>query len=181
MNEKELKRISKFLSYVLRHQPDSIGISLNEQGWTSTTTLLEQMSLQGKKVNLEGLKEVVEKNNKQRFSFNEDLSMIRANQGHSVSLDLGYSAIEPPGVLYHGTATRFIDSIQKTGLEKRNRHHVHLSAETATAKNVGQRHGKVIILDVHAKEMHEAGYKFFISENGVWLTDHVPTDYIDFP
>ncbi len=181
MTDKQLKNISKFLSLVLRHRPEVIGIKLNEQGWVGVDELLEKLKAKGKNISLEQLEEVVKNNNKKRFAFNEDKTLIRANQGHSISLDLGYEAVEPPRSLYHGTATRFLDSIQKTGLEKRNRHHVHLSEELDTATNVGGRHGKVVVLIIDAEQMHKDGFKFFVSENGVWLTDHVPTQYILFP
>ncbi len=181
MNDKQIKNISKFLSLVLRHKPETIGIELDDQGWVSTEELLDKLSNKNKQISMDELIEVVDKNNKKRFSFNEDKSMIRASQGHSLKLDLGYSPVEPPEFLYHGTATRFLDGIKKTGLEKRNRHQVHLSLELGTAKSVGQRHGKAIILTVRSKEMHEAGFKFYVSANDVWLTDAVPTTYIDFP
>ncbi len=182
MKEKDrLKRKSKFLSLVLRHKPEVIGISMDEQGWVDVSELLEKLDANGRSMSMEELEEVVAKNDKKRFAFNEDHSRIRASQGHSLDLELGYSPSEPPNELYHGTATRFIDSIRKSGLEKRNRHHVHLSANLNTAKDVGGRHGKPVILIVKAKEMQEAGFKFFVSENAVWLTDNVPVDYIVFP
>ncbi len=126
------------------------------------------------------LEEVVANNNKKRFAFSEDGSRIRANQGHSIQIKLGYEAVEPPNFLYHGTATRFLESIEEGGLKKMKRHHVHLSQQKDTATSVGQRHGKVVVLVVKAKEMHEAGHEFFVSENGVWLTDNVPVAFIEF-
>ncbi|MGK0387663.1 MAG: putative RNA 2'-phosphotransferase [Maribacter sp.] len=180
MQNKHVKNISKFLSLVLRHKPQVIGLNLDKQGWTSVEELLEKLTTHKKGITMSELEWIVENNNKKRFAFNEDKTRIRANQGHSLTLDLGYEAVEPPEFLYHGTATRFIDSIKKTGLEKRNRYHLHLSQELDTATSVGGRHGKSIILIIKSKEMHQAGHDFFVSENGVWLTDHVPLNFIDF-
>ena len=172
-----LKNISKFLSLVLRHKPEKIGLELDQQGWAKTQELLDKIP----HLTLKLLQEVVETNNKKRFAFNEDGSKIRASQGHSITVDLGYPPSEPPALLYHGTATRFVTSIQEKGLLKRNRQHLHLSKDLDTATNVGQRHGKVVILTVDSGKMYKDGYNFFISENGVWLTDHVPVDYLIFP
>lgn len=181
MKDNSVKNISKFLSLILRHKPETIQLKLDEQGWADVDLLLEKLELKGKGISFEELEWVVENNNKKRFAFSEDKTKIRASQGHSLKLDLGYTAVEPPEYLFHGTATRFLESIQKTGLEKRNRHHVHLSQELDTASSVGKRHGKLVILEVKSKEMYEAGYEFFVSKNGVWLTDHVPVDFINFP
>lgn len=175
---KNIIKLSKFLSLVLRHQPKVIGIELDENGWTNVQQLIQKMNNYGKTINLKTLKEVVENNDKKRFAFDERGTRIRANQGHSIQIDLGYTAQEPPEILYHGTATRFLTSIYQTGLQKRNRHHVHLSADLDTASKVGKRHGKLVILEVIAKQMRQAGHEFFISENGVWLTDHVPVQYL---
>ena len=172
-----LKNISKFLSLVLRHKPEKIGLELDQQGWAKTQELLDKIP----HLTLKLLQEVVETNNKKRFAFNEDGSKMRASQGHSITVDLGYPPSEPPALLYHGTATRFVTSIQEKGLLKRNRQHLHLSKDLDTATNVGQRHGKVVILTVDSGKMYKDGYNFFISENGVWLTDHVPVDYLIFP
>lgn len=178
IDEKLHTKLSKFLSLVLRHKPETIGISLSEQGWVDTKSLIEKMNEYGKQIDLETLSFIVEINNKKRFGFNEDKSKIRANQGHSLNIDLGYVQKTPPDVLYHGTAQKYINSIFKIGLKKRNRHHVHLSEEIETAYKVGQRHGKPVILKVLAKQMHEDGFKFFESENKVWLTDNVPVKYL---
>lgn len=172
-------QLSKFLSYVLRHNPDSIGLTLDAQGWASVDDLMARAENEGKRFSIEQLREVVETNNKQRFRFSADQQRIRANQGHSIQIDLGLEPIQPPEVLYHGTATRFLDSIQKDGLQARNRHHVHLSKDLETATQVGKRHGKVVILQVAAGEMHADGHQFFCSENGVWLTAQVHPDYFD--
>jgi putative RNA 2'-phosphotransferase len=176
--EKENIRISKFLSLVLRHQPETINIQLDANGWTDIDFLLEKMNEHGFVINKDILRHVVETNSKKRFALSEDGRKIRASQGHSVEVELGYQPQKPPAILYHGTAETSIASIFKTGLEKRSRHHVHLSAEEATAINVGQRYGKPVVLKVHAEEMVQAGFQFYLSENGVWLTDHVPVNYI---
>lgn len=181
MNHKELVRRSKFLSLVLRHQPQKINIQLDEQGWVDTDVLLAALAKNRVRLSLEELEEVVANNNKKRFAFNEDKTRIRASQGHSVSIDLGYRPISPPQWLFHGTATRFIDSIREKGLIKGKRHHVHLSADLETATRVGGRHGKVVVLLVESKKMEADGFEFFQSENGVWLTDHVPLRYLVFP
>jgi len=181
MHPKTIKKVSKFLSLILRHKPEAIGIQLDRQGWANTEELIRKMSAKGTRVDRTLLEEVVAQNNKKRFSFNADGTKIRANQGHSIQIDLGLEAVEPPEFLYHGTATRFLDSIRQSGLEKRSRQHVHLSKDKATAINVGGRHGKPVILIVEAGKMHKAGYSFFISKNGVWLTDNVPVTYLQFP
>lgn len=170
--------LGKFLSLVLRHKPETIGLQLDVNGWTEVQTLLDKMNDHGKKINFQTLVEIVENNGKQRYAFDEKRSRIRANQGHSIAINLGYQPVEPPEVLFHGTASRFLDSIFATGLEKRARHHVHLSPDRDTAVNVGQRHGKPVVLQVLASEMHGAGFEFFKSENGVWLTDVVPVRYL---
>ena len=180
MTKKELTKKSKFLSLVLRHRPELIGIQLDEQAWVSVDELIQKCNAYGKKYDLPSLQYIVEINNKKRFAFSDDGKRIRANQGHSIKIDLGYKAKQPPQFLYHGTATRFISSISQQGLHKRNRHHVHLTDNIKTAKQVGQRHGKPVVLIVKAQEMYEAGIEFFLSENGVWLTDHVAVEYLDF-
>ncbi len=181
MNTKQLTKHSKFLSYILRHNPKAIDLTLDAQGWADVEELMMKANQSGKRFTFPILEEVVANNNKKRFAFNEDKTKIRANQGHSLRIDLGYTPVEPPEILYHGTATRFINSIRKKGLIKGSRHHVHLSEDVATAKAVGARHGVPVILKVKAKEMHKAGLHFYKSENGVWLTEHVPTSYLQFP
>ena len=166
------------MSYVLRHAPEEINLELNTEGWAETDQLLLKMNARGYDIDKETLIEVVAQNAKKRFAFNDDKSMIRANQGHSIQIDHGFEAVMPPDILYHGTATKSVDSILKSGIEKRGRHHVHLSADIDTAKQVGQRHGKVVILEVLALEMHQSGHVFYLSENKVWLTDSVPTQYL---
>ncbi len=178
MNKVQLKKLSKKLSYVLRHHPDSIGIQLGEQGWVKVIMLLEGFKKSGRIISVAMLEEIVEENDKQRFEFSEDRQSIRARQGHSIDIDLGYEAAVPPDVLYHGTATRFLDSIMQQGLIKANRHHVHLSTNKETMLAVGQRHGKPVLLAIDAKQMLSDGYEFFITGNNVWLTDHVPPKYL---
>jgi len=176
--EKDYINLSKFLSLVLRHKPQTIGIELDANGWTSVETLILKMNQSGKKIDFEILQEIVRTNNKKRYAFNDDLTMIRASQGHSVDVDLGYTPKMPPSILYHGTADKFVDSILKYGLQKRNRHHVHLSLDIETAIKVGQRHGKPVVFEVLADKMNVAGFKFFESDNGVWLCDEVPTEFL---
>jgi putative RNA 2'-phosphotransferase len=171
-------RISKFLSLVLRHQPEMIGLNLDQAGWASATQLIEAARLRGFDFTLEELQNVVDGNDKKRFSLSEDGLLIRANQGHSVKVELGYAPTAPPEILYHGTAERFLTSIKQRGLIKGKRHHVHLSADVDTATKVGRRHGKPVVLRIEAWLMHRDGYVFYISANGVWLTEHVPVQYL---
>ena len=178
MDTSQLKRHSKFLSLVLRHKPEVLSLQLDPQGWISVDTLLQAMQQNGRRLQRNDLETIVAENNKQRFMFSEDGQMIRARQGHSIKVDLGYETAVPPQTLYHGTATRFVDSIWKQGLIKGNRHHVHLSADLATARQVGGRHGKPYIFTVRSEEMAQAGFEFFVTGNGVWLVEHVPTDYL---
>ncbi len=176
--EKEIVRLSKFLSLVLRHQPEKISIALDENGWTEVTTLMQQANKNGVKLSWEILELVVQTNSKKRFAFNADKTKIRASQGHSVEVNLNYSPQKPPAILYHGTSERSLHSILATGLHKQNRHHVHLSSDVGTALNVGQRHGKPVVLRVAAEAMAQNGYLFYLSENQVWLTEQVPTEYL---
>jgi putative RNA 2'-phosphotransferase len=178
LTEKEATRLSKFLSLVLRHQPESIGMELDQQGWVNVKELLDKARKNGRDLTIESLSFIVENNAKKRFEFSANLQKIRASQGHSVEVDLGYTPQTPPDILYHGTASRFIDPIVRTGLEKRSRQQVHLSKDVETAVSVGQRHGKPAILTVLSKEMYQAGYDFFLSANGVWLTDAVPVQFL---
>lgn len=177
-NHDKLTSISKFISLVLRHQPEHIGLTLDSAGWADVSELLAKAAAAGRPIRPEVLREVVETNDKQRFAFSEDGRRIRANQGHSIDVELGLPPLEPPPQLYHGTATRFLDAILRDGLHKRARHHVHLSAELATATAVGQRHGRVVVLVVDAAGMRRQGHDFYRSANGVWLTDHVPPRYL---
>lgn len=176
---KNIIKISKFMSFVLRHQPELIGLAPDEQGWVSVQDLIEKAQTKGIILDLELLKEVVENNEKKRFAFKEDFTYIRANQGHSITVNLGYQPTTPPPILYHGTADKYLEEILEEGLQKRSRHHVHLSVDVETAKKVGSRHGKPIILKINANAMFEAGMLFYVSENGVWLTDEVPIAFIE--
>ncbi len=169
---------SKFLSLILRHQPDAAGITLDVQGWADVPSLLRGMQAAGHPVDMAMLEEIVRTDNKQRYSFNETHTRIRANQGHSVQVDLGLVPTAPPEILWHGTATRFLESIMAQGLLPGSRQFVHLSKDADTAKTVGQRHGKPVILTVRAGDMHRAGLRFYQSENGVWLTKNVPPAYL---
>ncbi|MDM1763737.1 MULTISPECIES: RNA 2'-phosphotransferase [unclassified Acinetobacter] len=179
MNEKILRQRSKFLSLVLRHQPETIGIQLDAEGWTDVSNLLQQMIKHRNPLKLQELIEVVENNDKKRFQLSEDHSKIRAVQGHSTQqVQREYIAMTPPDILYHGTATRFVDTILEQGLIAGQRHHVHLSADLITATKVGQRHGKVVIFRVNTQQMQQDGFKFYQAENGVWLTEKVPSHYL---
>jgi len=174
MNRDNIKKVSKFLSLLLRHKPETIGLKLDKNGWADIDELIEK----SKKIKLTRalIDEVVADNDKQRFIIEGD--KIRANQGHSIKVDMEFKAVTPPDTLFHGTATRFLESIMETGLSKQKRQHVHLSKNIETATAVGKRHGKVVILEVDAKNMSEEGYEFYLSENGVWLTDNVPVNYL---
>lgn len=173
-------KISKFLSLVLRHQPEKIGLQLDAAGWVSVAELLAACKAHGQTLTLAQLQEIVVENDKQRFAFSADGTQIRANQGHSLEVELGYAPTTPPAQLYHGTAQRFLASIKTQGLRKGQRHHVHLSADSATALKVGQRHGKPVVLTVNSAAMQQAGLVFYLSTNGVWLTEHVPSAYLAF-
>jgi putative RNA 2'-phosphotransferase len=174
MSKKNIKKISKFLSLILRHEPQIIGLILDKNGWAEIDEIIEKSS--ELVLTRELINEVVIQNEKQRFTIEGD--KIRANQGHSIDVDLEFKAVTPPDMLYHGTATRFLDSIMKTGLSKQQRQYVHLSEALETAINVGKRHGKVVVLEVDARKMFEEGYEFYLSENGVWLTDVVPLEFL---
>jgi len=168
---------SKFMSYVLRHRPQAIGLHLDEQGWASVDELIKTAVSHGKPLTRTIIEEVVAKNNKKRFAFSADGTKIRASQGHSIPIDLGLTAVNPPHFLFHGTATKFMTSITQQGLKPRRRHHVHLSVDYETAVNVGSRHGTPIVLQVDAARMVADGFEFYLSENRVWLTDTVAPEY----
>ena len=181
MTEKETIRASKFLSLVLRHEPERVGLKLGDAGWVGVKELLEAVNRHGVSLRIDQLKHVVATSDKKRFAFSEDGLRIRASQGHSVEIDLQYPPQEPPEILYHGTAVRFLDSIRLNGLQKMERHDVHLSAETKLTVQVGSRHGNPALLTIRAGDMHKAGFVFRCSANGVWLVDHVPPQFIQFP
>ena len=174
------KEISKFLSYVLRHAPDSIGLSLDANGWAEVDDLLAKANAAGRRIDLAMLQAVVAENDKRRFTLSEDGRRIRAAQGHSIAVDLDLEPIEPPPRLYHGTATRNLDAILAEGLKPGRRQQVHLSLDPETARKVGERHGKPAVLSVDAAAMHQDGHRFFRADNGVWLTDSVPARYLSF-
>ena len=174
-------RISKFLSLVLRHDPARLGITLDSAGWTDVAALLEACVAHGVAFTRDQLVDVVATSDKQRFALSSDGTRIRANQGHSVEVELELAPATPPAVLYHGTIARFLPSIREHGLLKGLRHHVHLSADLATAKHVGGRRGKPVVLTVRAADMVAARHAFFVSQNGVWLTEHVPAEYLELP
>lgn len=178
INKKLHTKLSKFLSLVLRHKPEIIGIELDKNGWTDVDSLIAKMNKHGKSIDRETLNFIVKTNDKKRFAFNKEQDKIRASQGHSIDIELGYKTKKPPEILFHGTSQKSVDSIFEKGLEKRNRHHVHLSADIETAFKVGQRHGKPIVIEVLSRQMYKDGFNFFVSENGVWLTEKVPVKYL---
>jgi putative RNA 2'-phosphotransferase len=173
------KDISKLLSLVLRHKPEVLGIQLDQNGWVEVDFLLEKLKGKSPEMNFERLEQIVITNEKQRFAFNEDLTKIRANQGHSVQVDVQLKPQLPPEFLYHGTVDKFLDGIRVEGLKKGSRLHVHLSKDLETAARVGSRRGKPVILVVRSREMATAGHSFYLSENGVWLCDAVPFEFIE--
>jgi putative RNA 2'-phosphotransferase len=178
MHPSRLVRVSKFLSRHLRHAPQDLGLELQPGGWVNVDDLLAGCARAGMRLSWAELEEVVEENDKQRFSFDESGERIRANQGHSVVVDLQLEPVPPPAVLYHGTSTDKMALLLRTGLSKMKRHHVHLSETVETARKVGARHGKPVVLVVDAAGMSAAGLLFYRSANGVWLADAVPPDYL---
>ncbi len=179
--EKPLVRLSKFLSLVLRHHPERIGLQLDDAGWADIDELLQKARLAGVPLTSESLHQVVEQNNKQRFLISPSGQKIRANQGHSIAVDLKLAPTSAPDLLYHGTARHFLDSIRCQGLTARRRNHVHLSGDPETAFTVGKRHGEPVVLAIRASAMERTGLLFYRSANGVWLTEAVPVSYIIFP
>ncbi len=173
-----LEKTSKFLSLILRHQPDKIGLTLDKAGWASTAELVAKAQAAGVALTAAQVQEIVATNDKQRFELSPDGERIRASQGHSLQVDLGLAPQTPPDRLYHGTTLRFLGSILREGLKRQGRQHVHLSVDIATATKVGQRHGKPIVLEVDTGLMHKNGFVFFLSENNVWLTEDVPPQYL---
>lgn len=171
-------QISKFLSYILRHKPDAIGLAVDRHGWASIDELIEKGNAAGTQFGREDLLRVVEISDKKRFSVSADGLRIRAAQGHSISVELGLPPQKPPPTLYHGTTTRFVESILSEGLKPQARQQVHLSADKATALRVGQRHGQPASLKIEALRMHAQGFKFFLADNGVWLTGQVPPEFL---
>lgn len=177
--DRRLVELSKWLSWALRHDPTAAGITLDAEGWVSIGALLAAAESQGRGMSRAELERIVETSDKKRFAIDGDGTAIRANQGHSVAVDLGLEPQVPPDVLFHGTADRFVEAILREGLRKQARHHVHLSADRATAAAVGTRHGRLIVLLVDARGMHGDGHRFYRSANGVWLADAVPAAYLE--
>lgn len=174
----DIVKVSKFLSLVLRHKPEEIGLTLDENGWADVEELIRLINQAGSRLTRPLLERVVAENDKKRFAFSDDGLRIRASQGHSIEVDLALVPQVPPELLYHGTATRFLDSIRETGLVAGKRQHVHLSLDLETASKVGKRHGRLHLLTIRAGEMHRDGRLFYCSANGVWLTELVPLEYI---
>ena len=173
-----LKDTSKYMSLILRHKPEVIGISLDEHGWANVDELIAGIA-KTNDFNMDILEEIVRTDEKQRYSFNEDKTLIRANQGHSIPVDVELDEVEPPETLWHGTGEKYVASIDVQGLIPKSRLYVHLSKDSDTATKVGRRHGKPVLYIVKAGEMYKDGYKFFLSKNGVWLTKEVPVKYLE--
>ncbi len=173
-----LTKTSKYLSMILRHRPEAAGICLDEHGWARVDELIAGIR-KTQKFNMEMLEEIVRTDNKQRYSFNEDRTLIRANQGHSIPVDVELPVTEPPEILWHGTGQKYVESIDRKGLLPKGRLYVHLSKDTETAVKVGSRHGKPVVYRVKSAEMAADGYLFYRSVNGVWLTKEVPVQYLE--
>lgn len=169
-----MEKLSRYLSLILRHKPEVIGITLDSHGWAKVSEIINGVS----ELDFETLEKIVETDEKQRYSFNEDKTLIRANQGHSVKVDVGLLEIKPPDVLYHGTAKKYENGIDEGGLKPKSRLYVHLSFDLETAEKVGKRHGDLLIYVVDCKQMYQDGYKFYKSLNEVWLTEEVPSRYL---
>lgn len=178
IKEKRKTEISKFLSFVLRHKPETINLTLEENGWISVFKLLEACADAGQKFTIKELREIVETNDKKRFSFNETGEKIRANQGHSTSININFEKKTPPPFLYHGTAERNVAAILENGLKKMSRHHVHLSSDKETAQKVGMRYGKPVIFEIETARMISENFEFFVSTNGVWLVEYIPPRFL---
>ena len=173
----DLTRTSRYISLVLRHKPEEAGITLDEHGWADVSELIAGVN-RTHPLTMELLDEIVRTDEKRRYSFNEDRTLIRANQGHSIPVDVELERLEPPEVLYHGTGRKYVPSIDRQGLLPKSRLYVHLSADEDTAMKVGRRHGEPVIYMVQAGRMSADGYPFYRSANGVWLTKKVPTEYL---
>lgn len=178
MSDRRLKDISKYISLILRHKPETIGISLDEHGWADVGELINGIN-RTQPFNMEMLARIVAEDEKQRYSFNEDKTLIRANQGHSVPVDVELEELKPPEYLYHGTGEKYTASIDENGLIPKSRLYVHLSSDVETAVKVGNRHGRAVVYRVCTGRMYENGYHFYKSVNGVWLTKKVPAEYIE--
>lgn len=170
--------ISKLMAKALRHRPDVLGIVVDEHGWTDVNDMIDAIRKKYQSFNLETLECIVEESEKKRYSFNENHTKIRANQGHSLPVDVELKIAAPPDVLYHGTARKNIETISAEGIKRMNRLYVHLSADIPTALNVGSRHGAPAVFEVDSRQMNRDGYQFYLAENGVWLSEFVPSQYI---
>lgn len=177
-NNKDYIKISCFISMLLRHKPQAAGLTLDEHGWADAGELIKGVSEHKAPLTMEELEYIVNTDDKGRYSFNEDKTLIRANQGHSIPVDVELDETEPPEFLWHGTGEKYVVSIGEMGLIPKSRLYVHLSADYDTAVTVGKRHGKPVVYRVRAKDMSKDGYKFYLSKNGVWLTKSVPTKYL---
>ena len=176
---KRMKNTSKFISLILWHKPEVIGISLDEHGWADVEELIAGVNRsEGHFLDMETLEEIVRMDEKQRYSFNEDHTLIRANQGHSIPVDVELEEKTPPDVLWHGTGEKYVSSIDMQGLIPKSRLYVHLSSDVETAKKVGSRHGKPVIYQIDCRKMTEDGFRFYLSANKVWLTKAVPAEYL---
>lgn len=178
MNEKERINLSKFLAYILRHNPSAVGISLDERGWADMDELIKGINATGRSIDRDLLEQIVREDKKGRYSFNEDKSKIRANQGHSVDVRVEMAECAPPDTLYHGTAKKFLASIKDSGICRRSRRFVHLSGDIKTAFAAGSRYGEPIVLVIDAKRMVADGYRFWLSINGVWQSSDIPWKYV---
>lgn len=178
MISKEDTKISKFMSLILRHRPEVIGLKLDEYGYIDVTDLIKGLNKKGFNIDIVDIERIVEQDEKGRYSFNDNKTKIRANQGHSIKVNLGLQAVEPPNQLFHGTAARFSNSICSTGIKKQSRQYVQLSADIDTALKVGKRHGEPVVFIIDSKKMYQDGCQFYLSENKVWLTDYIPVKYI---
>ena len=175
----DLIKLSKFISLILRHKPEIINLKLDSKGYVDTDLLITNINENSNyEIDFEILKQIVDTDDKQRYSFNEDYTKIRANQGHSINVDVGLEVKQPPDILYHGTSSNYIFSIIKNGINSKSRMYVHLSKDIKTAINVGKRHGNPVVLEINAKRMYKDGIKFYLSKNNVWLTKYVPSKYI---
>ena len=175
---RKIDKLSVFISLVLRHKPEATRITLDEHGWANVDELINGINNTGRKIDMTMLEEIVKTDNKQRYSFNEDKTLIRANQGHSIPVDVELNQQEPPELLYHGTASRFLDNIMTEGLKPMSRLYVHLSKDVETAKKVGKRHGNPVVLKVYSRQMNRDGVELYLSENVIWLTKKVDAEYL---
>jgi putative RNA 2'-phosphotransferase len=178
MISKEDTKTSKFMSLILRHRPEVIGLKLDEYGYIDVTDLIRGLNKKGFNIDIADIERIVEQDVKGRYSFNDNKTKIRANQGHSIKVNLELQAVEPPNKLFHGTAVRFSNSICSTGIKKQSRQYVQLSADIDTALKVGKRHGEPAVFIIDSKKMYQDGFQFYLSENKVWLTDYIPVKYI---